>query len=133
MGKWRYRVIRGWCKVPFAYHPSSVAVDEQDRVYVSEDQDARGDSGKIESADTPLIRVYDRDGNLINHWGTGAVIHSHGLVVAGGVLYVCDKDASKGLMYTLDGKILRVIGEHMVHSDTGAVDKGDPVPHPAGP
>ncbi|WP_432826370.1 hypothetical protein [Dactylosporangium sp. CA-092794] len=134
-GKYRYQVIRNWLKptTPGGAHPCDVAVDSRDRVFISVPQDRRGDKGLIESADMPLIFICDSEGNQIDSWGTGATISAHGLHIANDMLYVCDKDASKCLIYTLDGKILRVIGEHRVHADTGAVHKGDPVTKEAGP
>jgi len=62
--------------------------------------------------------ICDPEGNLIHTWSSGACVHTHGLHIEGEVAYVCDTDKSKAMMYTLDGKLIRMIGEHNVHSDS---------------
>jgi len=130
-GDYQYRFIPWWPKLPEKSWPTAVAVDSQDLVYISQPQDL-WDKRK-QPKDAPLIFICDPDGNVLNTWGSGACVHTHGLYIANDIVYLCDKDTSKALMYTLDGKILRVIGEHEVHSETGCEEKMDPVPHPAGP
>ncbi len=129
--RYRYKFIPNWSRgLPAKSWPTAVAVDAEDRVYISQPQDLWD---KEQEKDAPLMFICDPDGNLINSWGSGACVHTHGLYIGAEIVYLCDKDTSKALMYTLDGKIIRMIGEHNVHSDTGCVDKCTPVPHPAGP
>lgn len=132
-GDHRYQLIRAWAKFGEQFDPTAVAVDSQDRVYISQHQDVRGDKGAFQDGTTPLVTVCDPDGHILSTWGTGACVHQHGLFIANDIIYVCDKDTSKAMMYTLDGKILQILGRHNVHSETGCIDKIAPVPTPAGP
>jgi DNA-binding beta-propeller fold protein YncE len=133
-GNYRYRMMKSWLKPTNPpSHPLSVAVDHNDLVYVGVPQETRGDKGLIEPLETPLVFICDPDGNQLTSWGTGSVVHSHGLHIANEMLYVCDKDASKALIFTLDGRPLRILGQHNVHADTGAINKGDPVLRQTGP
>ncbi|MCH7622048.1 MAG: hypothetical protein IH870_09135 [Chloroflexi bacterium] len=97
-----------------------MATDSQDRVYVFHRQD-------------PPVMIFDRDGNYLNGWGNGAFIYAHGFYIANDRVYLTDRNSSVCIMYTLDGKPIKMLGEHGVHSDTGCEKPMDPVPRPAGP
>jgi sugar lactone lactonase YvrE len=130
--RYKYKFIPNWSKgLPKKSWPTAVAVDSKDMVYITQPQDLWD---KEQEKDAPLMFICDPEGNLINTWGSGACVHTHGLFIgADDSVYLCDKDTSKAMIYTSDGKIIRVIGEHNVHSETGCIDKCTPVPTPAGP
>ena len=48
-------------------------------------------------------------------------------------MYLTDRDTSTCMMYTLDGKIIQMLGRNGVHSDTGCEVAGALVPRAAGP
>ena len=122
-GKYTYRLIENWAKLPagetFA-HVSAIAVDSQDQVYVFQRKD-------------PPVVVFDRDGNYQGCWGIGAFRNPHGIYIADDVVYLTDREDSVCLTYTLDGRPLQVLGKRGVHSDTGCERPGEVVPRAAGP
>ncbi len=128
-GKYRYEFIPNWGKLPEKLYNNSVAVDSQDRVFIC----TLGFGGFRNLTPAPLMYITDRDGNVLGSWGTGASEHAHGLNIVDDVCYFTDKYDSICLKYTLDGKILQMLGQRGVHSDTGCRKSGDPVPHAAGP
>lgn len=130
--RYKYKFIPNWSKgLPKKSWPTAVGVDSKDMVYITQPQDLWD---KEQEKDAPLMFICDPEGNLLNTWGSGACVHTHGLFIgADDSVYLCDKDTSKAMIYTSDGKIIRVIGEHNVHSETGCIDKCTPVPTPAGP
>ena len=68
-GKHTYKLERDWAKMPKGEAlgvVSRVVTDSQDRVYVFQRKD-------------PPVVVFDRDGNYLGSWGTGAVKEAHGL------------------------------------------------------
>ena len=122
-GKYTYEIMENWAKMPAGMSfgaVSAVATDSQDRVYVFHRQD-------------PPVMIFDRDGNYLNGWGNGAFIYAHGFYIANDRVYLTDRNSSVCIMYTLDGKPIKMLGEHGVHSDTGCEKPMDPVPRPAGP
>ena len=122
-GKFTYRLIQDWAKLPpgdtFAA-VSAVATDSQDRVYVFQRKD-------------PPVLVFDRDGNYLSSWGIGAITDPHGFNIADDIAYVTDREDEVAVKFTLDGKPLQVLGQRGVHSDTGCERPGDLVPRAAGP
>ena len=128
-GKYRYEFIPNWGKFPDKLYNNSVAVDSKDRVYVL----ALGFGGYKNLAPAPLMYVADKGGDILGSWGTGAADHAHGLNIVDDVIYLCDKPESVCLKYTLDGKILQMLGYRGAHSDTGCKKSGHVVPHAAGP
>ncbi len=81
----------------------------------------------------PLMYVADTDGNVLESWGTGAAVHAHGLNIINDEIYLCDKYDSVLFKYTLDGKVLQMLGRRGMHSDTGCEKNGAPVPRAGGP
>ena len=122
-GKYTYKVVHDWAKLPagvtFAM-VSAVATDSQDRVYAFQLKD-------------PPVVVFDREGNSLNSWGNGSFLFPHGIHIADDTIYLTDRDSSVCIMYTLDGKPIQMLGRHGVHSDTGCERPGDLVPRAAGP
>jgi sugar lactone lactonase YvrE len=99
---------------------SRVVTDSQDRVYVFQRKD-------------PPVVVFDRDGNYLGSWGTGAVKEAHGLKIVDDVAYTTDRPDSVAVSFTLDGKPLLVLGQRGVHSDTGCVGRPWLAERPGGP
>ena len=122
-GKYTYTVIEEWAKLPqgMAFGtPSAVATDSQDKVYLFQ----RGE---------PPVLIFDPDGNYLSSWGNGAFARPHGFYIVDDIAYVTDSDDSVVMKFTLDGRLLQLIGERGVHSDTGSNTYGDLVPRAAGP
>ena len=122
-GDYTYRLVQDWAKLPegrsFA-QVCNVATDSQDQVFVFQWKD-------------PPVWVFDRDGNYLSSWGNGAFVRPHGFHIAGDLLYVTDTDDSVAMIFTLDGRPIRVLGRRGVHSDTGTEGYGDLVARAAGP
>lgn len=122
-GKYTYRLIQDWPKLPPSQSlstTSSVATDSQDRVYVFQ----RGE---------PPVWVFDREGSYLNTWGHGSFIRPHGCYIQDDVIYLTDTDDSVAMRYTLDGRLLQIIGKRGQHSDSGTDVYGDLVPRAAPP
>lgn len=122
-GKYTYRLIKDWAKLPQGWSfgtVSAVATDSQDRVYVFQRKD-------------PPVLVFDPDGNYISSWGTGVFTDPHGFFISNDIAYTTDRSDSVAVKFTLDGKPLQVIGRRGVHSDTGCEKPMDLVPRAAGP
>lgn len=122
-GDYRYELIENWAKLPQGEtfgNASAVATDSQDRVYLFQRKD-------------PPVLVFDRDGNLLDNWGTRAFANPHGIYIKDDIVYLTDRDDSVCLKYTLDGKPLQVLGTRGQHSDTGGEVPGELVPRAAGP
>ena len=127
--KHRYEYIPNWGKFPERLYNNSIAVDSQDRVFVC----TLGIGTTHDLKPAPLMVIADSTGEVVDSWGTGACVHAAGLNIVDDTVYVCDKRASVCLKYTLDGKILRMLGHHGVHSDTGCTSIGGVVPRAVGP
>ena len=122
-GSYTYTEVRDWPKLPDGMtlgSVSAIATDSQDNVYIFNRKD-------------PPVVVCDPDGNYINGWGNGAFVYAHGFYIAHDLVYLTDRDTSICMIYTLDGKPVKMLGQHGVHSDTGCERPMDPVPRPAGP
>jgi DNA-binding beta-propeller fold protein YncE len=111
MAEYQYEVIQDFLKRPNG-EPfglvSRVAADDQDRIYV------------FQRTDPPVV-VFDRDGNYLGAWGTGAVADPHGLKIVGDTVYTTDRSDSVAKSFTLDGKVKLALGTPGKHSDTGEV------------
>ena len=122
-GKYTYELIENWAALPPGEafgNVSAVATDSQDRLYVFQRKD-------------PPVMVFDRNGTYLRCWGIGAFANPHGIYIADDVVYLTDREDSVCLTYTLDGKLLQILGHRGVHSDTGCDKPGDLVPRAAGP
>ena len=111
-GKYTYELVDGWAKLPEGWSfldVGGVAVDSQDRVYV------------LNRSDHPVM-VFDREGNLLDSWGEGFFKRAHGsCITPDGFLYCTDDDNHTVSKFTLDGKLLTVLGNKDRPSDTGYV------------
>ena len=125
-GKHTYELVRDWPKMPKGEALgviSRVVTDSQDRVYVFQRQD-------------PPVVIFDRDGNFLGCWGSGAVKEAHGMKIVDDVVYTTDRPDSVAVSFTLEGRPLLVLGQRGVHSDTGSIKAwlaerpGGPFNHP---
>jgi hypothetical protein len=101
-GSFRYEVSGGnWGDLPDGWvykEATSVAVDSNDKVYVFN----RG---------THPVVVFDRNGNLQNHWGDGIFSNPHGITIGpDNEIYCVDNGDSTVRKFTLDGKLLMTLG-----------------------
>ncbi|MSP78315.1 MAG: hypothetical protein EXR67_01985 [Dehalococcoidia bacterium] len=123
-GAYRYRVQEGWGKLPPGFQwgqVGGVAVDSQDRVYV------------FNRSAHPMM-VFDRQGNLLAHWGEGRFKVAHGIHIGkDDSLFLVDRTAHAAMKLTLDGKLLFTIGTPDSPSDTGYTDASRTVKRAAGP
>jgi len=123
-GKYTYRVIQDWAKLPDGEtfgQTIAVAADSQDRVYVVQRKD-------------PPVLVFDHDGSFLTSWATGAITNPHGIYIDDkDKIYIADLEDSVCLIYTLGGKPLQILGQRGVHSDTGAENAMDMVLRAGGP
>ena len=76
--------------------------------------------------------IFDRDGNHLSSWGSGAFLYAHSIFIEDHTLYLTDRDSSVCLIYTPDGKPIQMLGRHRIHSDTGCENPGDLVPRATG-
>ena len=115
-GKYTYELVDGWAKCPEGYsfvNVGGLAIDPQDRVYISN----RGGY--------PVI-VFDREGNLLTHWGEGYFKREHGICVAPDGSVYCGDDADHAIYkFSSEGKLLQTFGTKGQPSDTGYVAKSD--------
>ena len=100
-GKFTYRVIDHWAKLPEGWEfgdVAAVAVDRKDQVYA------------FNRGLHPMI-VFDRDGNFLRSWGEGVFSRAHGAHVApDDTIYLTDDGDHTVRKCTLDGKVLLTIG-----------------------
>ena len=100
-GKFRYRVVQNWAKVPAGWEfrdAAAVAVDRKDRVYVF----SRGGH--------PMM-VFDRDGNFLSSWGENLFKRPHGLHIGPDENIYCTDDGDHTVRKcTLEGKVLLELG-----------------------
>ncbi|MDP7486186.1 MAG: peptidyl-alpha-hydroxyglycine alpha-amidating lyase family protein [Dehalococcoidia bacterium] len=102
-GDYRYEVTgKDWGNLPegwFYKEATSVAVDQQDRVFV------------FNRGNMPVI-VYDTEGNMIDSWGEGVFANPHGISVdLDGNLFCVDNNDSTVKKFTPTGELLMTLGE----------------------
>ena len=123
-GQYTYEMIENWGNLPQGWtfgDVSAVAVDSQDRVYVFHRKD-------------PPIIVFDREGNFISSWGNGSINFAHGLHIGpDDVIYLTDRDDHVALKFTLDGRVLMILGTRGQPSDTGCTEDSGTVLRAAEP
>ena len=85
--------------------PQSMAIDEQDRVWVADSCNHR-------------IQIFDSEGKLLDHWGEegaepGKLYYPYGILLDGkGHVYVCEYGNHRVQKFTLEGKSLGTWGSH---------------------
>ena len=111
--RWGYQPLPGWGRLPAGWsfvEAVGVATDSQDRVYV------------FNRGEHPLI-VFDRDGTFLNAWGEGQFVRPHGIWIgADDTLYLTDDLDHTVRRYSLDGRLLMLLGTSGRGSDTGVQD-----------
>ena len=111
-GGYTYELIEDFAKLPEGETfglISRVTTDSQDRLYVFQRKD-------------PAVLVFDRDGTFLRSWGAGEFKRAHGLKIVGDLAYVVDQVDCVAMIYTLEGRLIRLIGARGQHSDTGCED-----------
>ena len=99
---------------------SRVATDSQDRLYVFQRKN-------------PPVLVFDRDGNYLKSWGTGAFTDPHGMKIVNDMVYTTDRLDHVARTFTLDGKLVQMIGVVGKASNTGVGKSPYIVKQAAGP
>ena len=87
-GKYTYRVIQDWAKLPSGEtfgEVSAMATDSQDRLYVFQRKD-------------PPVVIFDRDGKYLSSWGNSAFEYAHGIHIASDIVYLVDRDSSDAVI-----------------------------------
>ena len=110
-GEYTYELIEDFAKLPEGETfglISRVTTDSQNRLYVFQRKD-------------PEVLVFDRDGKFLRSWG-GEFKRAHGFKIVGDAAYVTDQVDCVAMIYTLEGKLIRLIGARGQHSDTGCED-----------
>jgi len=111
-GKYTYELIEDFAKLPEGETfglISRVTTDSQNRLYVFQRKD-------------PAVLVFDRDGKFLRSWGADGFKRAHGLKIVGDLAYVTDQVDCVAMIYTLEGRLIRLIGTRGQHSDTGCED-----------
>ena len=101
-GDFKYELSgSNWGKLPenWVYkEATAVAVNSKDRVYV------------FNRGTHPMV-IFDRDGNMLSHWGDGVFASPHGVTIGpDDEVYCVDNGDSTVRKFTPDGKLLMTIG-----------------------
>ena len=102
-GEFRYEVSgENWGKLPEGWvykEATAVAVNSRDDVYVFN----RG---------THPVLIFNREGELLNHWGDGVFANPHGITIGpGDEIYCVDNGDSTVRKFTPDGELLFTLGD----------------------
>jgi DNA-binding beta-propeller fold protein YncE len=115
-GKYQYERVDGWAKLPQGWSfvdIGGITIDQEDRVYV------------LNRSPKPIM-VFDREGNLIRHWGEDFFNRAHGSCIGPDHSIYCTDDKNHIVAkFTLDGKLLMTLGEKGKASDTGYIQTFD--------
>lgn len=115
-GDYKYELVDGWGKYPDGWECSDVTgicTDAQDRVYV------------LNRGAHPVM-VFDRNGMFITSWGEDFFSRPHGCCVGPDDAIYCTDDINHTVSkFTIEGKLLMVLGKKGVPSDSGYVNVVD--------
>ncbi len=115
-GKYRYELVDGWAKCSEGWSVGDVcgvSIDSQDRVYVF-------------NRSAHPVAVFDREGSLLTSWGEGLFKTPHGICLGpDGSVYCTDAGNHTVSKFTLDGKLLLVLGNKDQPSETGYMGQPD--------
>lgn len=107
-----YEVVLDWAKIPTDWDLVEVpglAVDSKDRIFAF----TRGE---------PPVVVFDRNGRVLDSWGTGQFRRPHAACIGpDDCLYCVDDFAHAVRKYAVDGKLLATIGPAGSPSETGYI------------
>ena len=124
-GDFRFDVNNSWGSFPAGWPVgvvTGIVVDSQDRVYICQQQQ-----------DPPVV-VFDREGNYLDSWGSGAIVEPHTMFMGpDDVIYLADRGAHVAMKLSLDGEVLLEIGNRGQPSDTGCFEDEGVVPRAGGP
>jgi|SRR5579872_4368273 len=109
-GKYRYRAVPDWAKLPAGWsfiEVVGIACDSRDRVFVF----CRGEH--------PVI-IFERDGAFVGSWGEGLFVRPHGITIGPGDEVWCTDDKDHTVRkFSPEGKLLQTLGKSGQRSDTG--------------
>lgn len=113
-GELTFELVTDWEQLPEGWSHgdvAGVATDSRDRVYV------------FNRSDHPVI-VYSPDGEFLSSWGEGIFTRPHGITIHEDVVYCADDTDHTVRGFTLDGKLLWMLGTLNRASDTGYSPEG---------
>jgi DNA-binding beta-propeller fold protein YncE len=124
-GERSYEPVEGWGKLPEEWiwgHVADVAVDSEGNVHV------------FTRAEHPYL-VFDRSGQLLDHWGNGIFEEAHGMFITpDDAVYLVDRAAQTVLKFDKAGRHRLTLGTRHHPSDTGYVKPEQQVgPYLGGP
>lgn len=109
-GKFTYKVVETWAKLPDGWkftQVAGIAIDSSDRVYV------------FNRGEHPMI-IFDKDGNFINSWGEGMFVTPHGICLdQDKYIFLADSGNHTVRKFTLDGKLLMTLGSENIPGESG--------------
>jgi len=113
-GGYRFEAVEGWGKVPKGLKLGAdipgVATDSKDRVYI------------FNRSEHPVI-VFESDGRFLGTWGEKDIPgRPHGITITRDDIVWCTDDIDHTVRkFTLEGKLLQIVGTPNQPSDTGYV------------
>jgi sugar lactone lactonase YvrE len=113
-GELTFELFADWEQLPSGWSHgdvAGVATDSRDRVYV------------FNRGEHPVI-VYEADGRFLGSWGEGVFTRPHGITIHDDVVYCADDTDHTVRVLTLEGKLLRTLGNLNQPSDTGYSPEG---------
>src|SRR6266850_7813948 len=88
-----------------------------DRDTISVAADGKGSILVFRRSDPPVL-IYNREGKLVNSWGTGLFVDTHNIDVDRfGFVWIGDRNGQMVYKFTIDGKQLMSIGTKGVEGD----------------
>ena len=118
-----YRTTENWVQLPSGMEWAQGAPQQFPGQVVGVDFDAKGDVIVIRRADPPLL-MFDPSGRrLLQRWGDGLFVQTHGLYVdREGFIWATDADGKEGKGYQVfkfspDGQVIMTLGKRGVSSE----------------
>jgi sugar lactone lactonase YvrE len=110
MGDRQYELVEGWGEMPNGWQwgqVGAVATDSNDNVHI------------FTRAEHPY-RVFDKKGNLLDHWGEEIFMDAHGICITpDDTLYFVDREPQLVMKFDKNGRHRLSLGKRDQHSDTG--------------
>ncbi len=105
-----YELVSDWARVPEGWSfvdIGGLAVDPEDNVYV------------LSRSDRPVL-VFNRDGEILRHWGEGLFRRAHGARLApDGAIFCTDDGDHFVAKFSREGDLMMTLGQKGMPSDTG--------------
>jgi len=112
-GKYQYRLVDGWAKLPEGesfVDVGGISIDSRDRLYI------------FNRSKHPMM-VFDSEGNFLTSWGGEHFTRAHGSCIGpDGAIYCTDDKNHTVTKFDADGHVLMVLGTRDTPSDTGYRD-----------